>query len=139
MHSINNWKTAIALTETDEKTGLKLATLVDTPEISIHVVTITPGKTVNAHYHHQGIDAFHILEGEGVMYLSPAKHDNPSKKIDIMTLKAGDVFAVEPMTIHQLENKSKMPLTLLFTCPKSHLKEDNVRADSLLQATADMA
>jgi quercetin dioxygenase-like cupin family protein len=128
---IKNWHSALNEAVLDDKAGIRIAKLVGNDDFSMYVTEILPKATVNAHYHSHGIEIYHILSGQGVIYTGAPINDNQTNWNESAIVKDGDFFVIEPGMVHQLKNPFEESLILIFGCPISHLSTDRVVVTNL--------
>jgi len=117
---IVDWNQEISGAKTDPAVGIQIATLLKSDKEGTYITVIPPGASVKPHYHQHGDEHYHIISGEGEMHLQSVL----SKESIIKKVKAKNSFTIPENVIHQLINTGDQPLTLIFTCPLSHLSED---------------
>lgn len=106
----------------DEKSDIQTLKVID-DAMSFIIAELKPEKKLGAHYHMNGTELYHVLEGEGTMEIG-AFTDGEVQWEEHCLLKAGDVFEILPNVIHKLTNTSKHTLKLVFLTPPSHLADD---------------
>lgn len=110
----------------DSAVNIKIAPLAGDSSMMMGLTELRPGAKITAHVHSKDVEIYHILKGEGEIYLGAQDGElvcweNP------INVKDGDVFAIDPGVVHQLKNTSQQDsLVLIFSCPLSHLKGDRV-------------
>ncbi|MDX1901227.1 MAG: cupin domain-containing protein [Gammaproteobacteria bacterium] len=119
--NIVEWEQKLSNANIDKTVGIQIATLLETEGRGTYITVIPPGSSVKPHYHKDGDEEYHIISGEGEIRLMPAEGDFQLEKKQV---KAKNSFIITPNTIHQLFNNGSEPLTLIFSCPLTHLKED---------------
>ena len=119
---ILDWNKAISSVKMDQSVGIQIAPLTETEGKGTYVTVIPPGAFVNPHYHSAGDEEYHIIQGKGLIRLLPvgANEDEWVSK----EVSARHSFIISANVIHQLINTGDEPLTLLFSCPLTHLKDD---------------
>lgn len=115
-----DWKTELEHCAYDAAVGIKIAKLAGDAKFSTYLTIIDPGKSVNPHYHKNGDEHYHIIDGCGEMTLI----DVESKEATTTRINKHSSFVVHANKSHQLKNTADEPLVLMFSCPESHLKED---------------
>jgi oxalate decarboxylase/phosphoglucose isomerase-like protein (cupin superfamily) len=115
-----DWKFELQHCAYDAAVGIKIAKLAGDGKFSTYLTAIDPGKSVNAHYHKNGDEHYHIIKGHGEITLI----DVASKLKTTNQVSAFHSFVVPENTSHQLKNTGNEPLILMFSCPESHLQED---------------
>ena len=115
-----DWQVEFGRCAYDSTVGIKIAKLAGDSQFATFLTAIDPGKSVNPHYHKNGDEHYHIISGHGEMTLI----DVASKKETVTSVNEGQSFVVPANTLHQLKNTGQQALTLMFSCPESHLKED---------------
>lgn len=121
---IINWVERVQLAKTDENVGIRIAPLVESEGRGTYVTILPPGAAVTPHYHAEGSEEYHIISGRGQIKLKSAKNINGM--VTVKDVAASSSFVIPSMTIHQLVNTGPDELTLIFSCPLSHLKDDRV-------------
>jgi len=119
MHFID-WKSALQCCAYDASVGIKIARLAGDRQFASYLTVIDAGHAVKAHYHTQGDEHYHILEGEGEVMLK----DVHTLQEKILFVRQQQSFVVTANTWHQLKNTGSEPLVLMFSCPESHLGTD---------------
>lgn len=123
---ITNYQQALQEAIKDEKAGIKIAKLSGNADFSLYVTELEPNAQVNAHYHNQGVEIYQILTGNGEIHLGKPDINNKVLWQPAFNVKAGDVFTIEPGTVHQLKNPHNKNLILIFGCSESHLGSDRI-------------
>lgn len=121
MTTIIDWGKALHHANNDLSVGIQIATLTESEGKGTFITVIPPGSSVNAHYHTVGDEEYHIISGKGVIRLRPV--DSTDEWI-CKNVVAQNSFTIPANVIHQLVNNGEEPLTLLFSCPFSHLNDD---------------
>lgn len=119
---IINWIDRVQAVKKDEKVGIRIATLFESDGRGTFVTILPPGAAVSPHYHEDGCEEYHIISGSGQINLKEA--GNPEAVVINKQVDAGNSFVIPPMVIHQLVNIGTDDLTLIFSCPLTHLKND---------------
>ena len=118
--NIVNWANEISKCKTDDTVGIRIAKLAGEKDFCTFITEINPSKSVNAHYHKNGDEHYHVINGSGEMYLKNVINgEEHSYKV-----LANESFVVPENTLHQLTNTGSIPLLLMFSCPASHLESD---------------
>ncbi|MBP9691961.1 MAG: cupin domain-containing protein [Alphaproteobacteria bacterium] len=123
---ISNWAQELSHAVADEAVGISLSPLAGNDQFTSYVVDLKPGAHVTPHYHPTGIEIYQILSGQGVMKTGTVA---PGKDIiwdQIVDVKGGDFFTIDPGIVHELENNSADRLILIVTCSPSHLEKNRV-------------
>lgn len=115
-----DWATELARSRYDAAAGIKIAKLVGDSKFSTYLAAIDPGMSVNAHYHREGEEHYHILNGHGEITLT----DVSNSETERVSVTKNCSFTVPPNQVHRLKNTGDEPLVLMFSCPESHLAED---------------
>lgn len=121
-----NWRDALKGAVLDPAVNIKIASLAGDSSMMMGATELQPGAKITAHVHAQNVEIYHILGGEGEIYIGTkegetVRWNNPVK------VKDGDVFAIDPGMVHQLKNTSDhQNLVLIFSTPLSHIKGDRV-------------
>lgn len=121
---IVDWENEISHGKTDAAVGIKIAALLESNKQGTYITIIPPNESVTPHYHQHGDETYHIISGEGVIRLQPIDTANKDFGLVCKKVKSKNSFLIPPNVIHQLINTGKEPLTLIFSCPLSHLKDD---------------
>jgi oxalate decarboxylase/phosphoglucose isomerase-like protein (cupin superfamily) len=129
--SIVDWAEELSCASFDKKVGIQIATLLESKGKGTYITVIPPGSSVNPHYHTNGDEEYHIISGNGVVRLLPVEAKNKDFQLICKQVKSQNSFIIPPNVIHQLINNGDGPLTLIFSCPLSHLKEDRFVVENL--------
>lgn len=131
---ITNISKTLKNAKMDKKVGIKIVKLTGDDKCGMYVAEIAPGKSVRPHYHGKGVEIYQILKGQGIMKIgkviksfdSDSLRSEPSgsKTGQGKKVKSGDCFSIFGGEVHQLFNKAKTKLILLFICPDSHMNKD---------------
>lgn len=108
--------------EQDTESDIEVVKLIDGNPCFI-IAQLKSGRTLSAHYHHQGSEIYQILSGEGKMETGELSGANVLWNT-CFQIKQGDVFEIKANRVHRLSNVGKDPLKLVFITPPSHLGED---------------
>lgn len=122
--SIVDWDQELSCASIDKTVGIQIATLLESEGKGTYITVIPPGSSVNPHYHTNGDEEYHIISGTGVIRLLPVETKNKDFQLVCKHVRPQNSFIIPPNVIHQLINNGNEPLTLIFSCPLSHLKED---------------
>lgn len=122
--AIVDWAQALSSANVDQSVGIQIATLVETDGKGTYITVIPPGASVNPHYHANGDEEYHIISGKGVIRLLSVEAKLKGGEWTCQNVTSRNSFIIPPNVIHQLMNDGDEPLTLIFSCPISHLKED---------------
>jgi mannose-6-phosphate isomerase-like protein (cupin superfamily) len=114
------WRKALQNSSYDEKVGIKIARLLTDTALSTFISEIDPGKGVTAHYHMEGNEHYHILQGEGMVEIKNMATQEQSQ----FQVTSGESFIVPENVLHKLTNTGTIPLILMFSCPERHLDSD---------------
>jgi len=128
---IIDWSEELSHVSKDSFVGIKIATLIESEGKGTFVTIIPPGNSIVPHYHKNGNEEYHIISGEGVIRLLPVDMNNKNFKLVCKQVKENNSFLIPPNVIHQLINNGKKPLTLIFSCPVSHLQDDRYIINNL--------
>lgn len=128
---IVNWANEISEAKLDQSVGIQIATLLETEQRGTYIAVIPAGEAIKPHYHQEGDEEYHIISGKGIIRLIPATTDDKDFKLACKHVTAQNSFIIPPNVIHQLVNTGDQPLTLIFSCPFSHLKEDRHVVENL--------
>lgn len=111
----------------DSESDIQILKVID-GEAALFIAELKPEKRLNAHYHLDGTEIYHVLKGEGTMEIgSFAGGEGKEVKWEYkFPLQAGDVFAIPPKAVHRLSNWSKDTLKLVFLTKPSHLTDDRI-------------
>lgn len=120
MINITKWKDEIANCAYDSTVGIKIAKLAGNKDFSTFITEIDESKSVNPHYHKNGDEHYHIVSGDGEIYLKNVVTGEENFYI----VSAHQSFVVPENTLHKLTNTGSKPLVLMFSCPTSHLDSD---------------
>lgn len=120
MIDIINWQDILNDCKYDNSVGIKIAKIAGDEIFSTFITEIDVGKGVNPHFHKSGDEHYHIISGQGEVYLK-----NMQTKEEIrLNVNSGQSFVVPENVLHQLINTGNIPLILMFSCPTSHLETD---------------
>lgn len=137
---IIDWDHEMLYANTDKNVGIKIAILCEIDDRGTYLTILDPGVAITPHYHEEGSEEYHIINGAGVIRLLPADALNKDVKLTCKHVQAKTSFVIPPRVIHQLINIGTEPLTLIFSCPRAHLQEDRIIIDlneAFYQQTAD--
>lgn len=129
--NIVNWSDELSCAHTDEKVGIRIATLLESNGRGTYLTILQPGSSVKPHYHRDGDEEYHIISGNGVIRLAPVGSSNKDFKLVCKQVQAQNSFIIPSNIIHQLINNGTKELALIFSCPISHLNEDRTVIDDL--------
>lgn len=115
-----NWEKVLDTAYYDATVGISIAKLLEHKGFSTFITRIDAGKKVNPHYHSQGDEHYHIIEGAGKIMLCNIKDGTH----ETFTVSAHNSFVVRPFVEHTLHNTGPTPLLLMFSCPDEHLTDD---------------
>lgn len=119
---IRNFDDVVGEAAVDKGVNIAIGQLTQDAEFCFYGTQMKAGSKVGCHYHKEGSEVYHILEGEGEIYLADIVSNNMPVNHCHFTVKKGDTFSVPNNTAHQL--KAITDLQLLFSCPQSHLNDD---------------
>ena len=125
--TISNIYSALENAIPDPAVGISLAHLAGDEAFSVYGTAIDPGRQLKTHYHQQGSEIYQVISGLSRMLLQTQQGDTTELQIS-----DGDIFAIPPMTAHQLINPGNQPLFMLFSCPQSHITHDRHICTSLI-------
>lgn len=117
----SNWRTALEQAVRDPKVGIRIARLCGDDQFGLYVASV-PDR-VGCHVHFHGSETYEILEGKGELHLGFV-HGREHGSVEWRKpepVEAGDAFMIEQGFAHQLRNKGKGDLVIVFGCPPSHL------------------
>jgi len=79
---------------------------------SLAEATVAPGHRTLLHRHHHSEEIYHIIAGNGVMWLGEER----------LAINAGDTVCIAPGTAHAVDNNGESALVFLCCCspPYSH-------------------
>ena len=120
MVNIIQWKNVINSCVYDDSVGIKIAKLTGDERFSTFITEIDTKKSVNLHYHKNGEEHYHIISGNGEIYLK----NIVTGKEYVYSVSDQESFVVSENMLHKLTNTGKTPLLLMFSCPLSHLESD---------------
>ncbi len=120
MVDITKWKDLIDKCAYDSSVGIKIAKLAGTEKFSTFITEIDVDKSVNPHYHKNGDEHYHIISGNGEIYLK----DVITGEEKSYPVSAQESFIVPENVLHKLTNTGNTTLILMFSCPLSHLESD---------------
>ncbi|MDQ8187765.1 cupin domain-containing protein [Pelagicoccus sp. SDUM812002] len=84
--------------------------------LSIALITIPSGVTVKKHYHLNSEEVYHIVSGEGIMYLDG----------DDERMRTGDAVSIKVGQWHSVRNDTAEPLVMIVTCAPAWDPEDQI-------------
>lgn len=84
--------------------------------LSIAEITIPPGVTVKKHYHLESEEVYHVVQGNGQMFLDG----------EIQPITADQSVAIKPGQWHSISNETDLPLVMIVTCSPPWNAEDQV-------------
>lgn len=119
-----DWDKEILHSSKDSSVGINIATLLESNNMGTYISIIPPGESVTPHYHKEGGEEYHVIDGEGMIRLLPVETGKKKFQLVCKQVKSRNSFIIPPNVIHQLINNGDRPLTFIFMCPKSHLKDD---------------
>ncbi|MCX8514833.1 MAG: cupin domain-containing protein [Burkholderiales bacterium] len=120
MLNIIKWRTIIDQCKVDGSVGIRIAKIAGDANFSTYITEIDPGKSVNPHYHENGEEHYHIIKGNGQIYLK----DVTTLQETTTDVSAGSSFVVAENVLHKLTNTGNETLILMFSCPVQHLETD---------------
>ena len=121
-----NWREALKDAVLDPAVNIKIAPLAGDSSMMMGATELQPGAKITAHVHGQDVEIYHILRGEGEIYIGTQQGEKV-RWADPVKVKDGDVFAIDPGMVHQLKNTSDhQTLVLVFSTPLSHIRGDRV-------------
>lgn len=82
---------------------------VDPDRLRIHISEIEPGTSAHPPHMHEGVEAFYVLEGEGVLEIGEERYP----------LRANEGIVLHPGTLHGLVNSGtgRMRYMVIITKP----------------------
>jgi mannose-6-phosphate isomerase-like protein (cupin superfamily) len=75
---------------------------------------VAPGARTIRHRHHRTEELYHLLAGEGLMFLDDTA----------FAVGPGDTVAIAPGRDHCIENTGSVPLVFLCCCAPAYSDED---------------
>ena len=129
---VTNIESALQNAEYDDSVGISIARLVNNDSFSLYCAQIDPNKRVGAHYHTVGSEIYQIVNGCGVIHIGEVSSNNAVTWVSKTDVKTGDVFQVKEKEVHQLINNSNEKLIAIFTCDPSHVGDDRVVVDGII-------
>lgn len=129
--SIIDWNNKLHHAVSDDKVGIRIATLLESQDRGTYITVIPPGAFVKPHYHSKGDEEYHIISGVGIIKLLPVNSLHKDSQTICKHVKAQNSFLIPSNVIHQLINNGSEPLVLIFSCPISHLKEDRFIVENI--------
>ena len=95
------------------------------PENNVSYLYIEPGETQRRHYHKLGADIFMITDGTGLLHWGKVDPDTDQLiEGEVIPVKEGDVYFVDPCHLHSLENTGLTTLRWVNIAPGNHGNED---------------
>jgi mannose-6-phosphate isomerase-like protein (cupin superfamily) len=123
------WRNYLAYAPHDSTAGIAHACFSGShlPGYRLHVARID--DRVNNHFHRVGSEHYAVVEGSGIIFFgkvveSPGKTPTVEKPYS-MYVEQGDTFTIPEGYAHQLCALGSKPITLIFSCPDSHLSEQD--------------
>jgi mannose-6-phosphate isomerase-like protein (cupin superfamily) len=83
---------------------------------SLAKVIIQPGNSVLEHYHKKTEELYHIIKGEGTMYIEDEKR----------IISVGDTVVILPGQKHKIKNHNDADLVMLVMCAPGYEDEDQI-------------
>ena len=120
MIEIKRWNNQLDNCEYDDRVGIRIAKLLSSNDFSTFITVIEPQRCVTPHYHKYGDEHYHIISGSGTLKVKNMLNLTE----ETFLLNEGESFSIAENIMHQLINTSTKPLTLMFSCPDSHLEND---------------
>lgn len=120
---IANYLEKAESSEIDEKTGVSISRLTYDELFSLYFAAIRPGMKLPAHYHDKGVEAYHIVSGEGEIKVGSVVGASV-EWLSVVAIKAGDCFSIQAGQVHSLVNSGDIVMRVVFSAPPSHLGED---------------
>ncbi len=117
--NINN---SFSQLEQDKKSDIQLLEII-TGDTTFLIAELKTGKTLPAHYHNNGSEIYHILDGEGKMETGVLS-ENHVEWETCSKITPGDVFEIKQGIVHRLSNDGNENLKIVFITPPSHLDSD---------------
>ena len=117
---IHSWESMLNKANHDSKVGIKIAKLNEYNGISTFLTTLDVGKSVTPHFHKEGVEHYHIIQGHGTLHLKNMLDGTTYS----LSIKAHQSFTIEENILHQLTNNGQSQLVLMFSCPETHLDID---------------
>ncbi len=116
----------------DPVVGIKTVSVAMGNEVGYYAAEIT--AHVQAHVHRHGDELYHILEGNGFVYLGKVEFEdgfpvNVTWEVPLR-VKTNDVFNIPEGHAHSLVNAGERPLIIGFICPQTHLTTDRYIIDT---------
>jgi mannose-6-phosphate isomerase-like protein (cupin superfamily) len=118
----------------DPAVGIRIVSIVTGKDIGFFVTEID--ERVQAHFHKQGDEFYHILRGEGTIYIGEViiqSEENSSfivKWKSPIRVQVDDVFNIPAGYAHSLVRTGEHPLVISFICPPTHLETDRFLVDN---------
>lgn len=103
-------------------------TALDGQVYNFFAARVYPGKHVNPHFHMKGQEPYKVVSGEGgVMHLGVVNGDTVEwrKQTADDFAAPGNEIIVQEGEVHSFENTGPSPIDFTFSCPKSHLNEED--------------
>jgi mannose-6-phosphate isomerase-like protein (cupin superfamily) len=125
------WRTNLRYADHDPDAGIAHACFGQSHVAGhkLHVARIE--VRVNNHFHRVGPEHYAVVEGSGIMFFgkvveSFGKAPTVEKPYS-MYVEKGDTFTIPEGYAHQLCSLGGQPITLIFSCPDSHLDNNQDR------------
>lgn len=83
-----------------------------------------PAKHVNPHFHTKGDEPYQILTSEGIMHIGVVS-ENTITWSPATPKKVGDTIIVKTGEVHSFEATGAAPVDFTFSCPDSHLSDED--------------
>jgi len=105
----------------DSQSDIEILKLTEGP-MSLWLARLQKDRQLAAHYHRDGAEIYHVLEGEGLIELGTVS-DTGVEWFEEHSIRSGDLFEIAPGVVHRLSS-STQGLNLIFVTADSHLSSD---------------
>ncbi|MBU1000172.1 hypothetical protein KKE78_02105, partial [Patescibacteria group bacterium] len=100
----------------------------DRQEYEFYAARVGSGEHVNPHVHFAGEEPYRLIAGKGVMHIGTIGEDNAVVwQDDPIFVKSGETIIVKAGQVHSFEVIGEEPVIFIFSCPESHLNDDQDR------------
>jgi mannose-6-phosphate isomerase-like protein (cupin superfamily) len=121
---MKNIKEVLAGSVIDNAVGIKVTHMEGDEKVSLYVAEVAAGKSINAHYHRNGVEIYYIEEGSGTMKLGDLKGGEQVEWTDILDVIKGDCLTIKPGQVHSLINKGAGSMIVIVGCAMANLSTD---------------
>lgn len=90
---------------------------------SLAEATVAPGGQTVLHRHHRTEELYHVIAGEGLMFLGEER----------FVMRPGDTVLIPPGTAHRVRNTGADPLVFLCACSPAYSHDDTELLDTIFE------